>query len=424
MSQEDNFDLDFEFSEEDISLVAKVFYEESKLILQNLDELISTLEEQPGNAVLAQDLFRKIHTIKGSVGPVPGGQLLGSLAHEFETLLVKFKKTSAPISPSAFQLFRKSSKLIQILASNLRDKREILPEELSEVIETLGQYSQIQWDKESSSTGEALDSQNSEISQADVNSSPKSDDKLEISVADWDRIQDLLPLLTQMKEHTKLVLDKNSLDLILVQNFAQMTLDFAARFETVIHEMETVSCEEAWAGLHFLVKQTSRDVNKKVRLISQGLHIRISRNRAHKIYEALVHLIRNSIDHGFEPEEERILRGKDPIGTITLRVHQMKDETVIDFIDDGQGLDVEKIRTRAEIKGLLTPEKASQLSTKELQQLIFHSGFSTKEKVSTLSGRGVGMDVVKHTVEQLGGTIEISSLRNKGTLIRMKISSL
>ncbi len=415
MSQDDKLFLDFDFSEDDISFVAKVFYDESKLILQNLDQLITSIEENPRNEVLLQDLFRKVHTLKGSVGPVPGGQLLGSLAHEFEALIVKFQKARVALSPDALALFSKSSQLIQILAANLRDKREILPEELSEVIETLGKYGgfQIETSAEQSSSRSAVGS-SEELD-------PEKKSEIILSEKSYHELQELRPLAKQMSEHAKQILEHKNVDLIFVQGMAQLAQGFSEKFQHILDFVEMVTCQEAWAGLNYLAKQAARDVHKKIRLETKGFQNSLPRGQAHRLYEALVHLTRNSIDHGVESEEERALLGKKEFGTISISVQERSDFYLIDFVDDGQGLRTEVILKKALEKKLLTLEESQNLSDKEIQQLIFRPGFSTKEKISTLSGRGVGMDVVQQSITELRGQIEISSLPHKGTLFRIRL---
>ena len=136
---EDSFDLgiiDFAQIEE----VSRVFQQESEEILNELDELILHLEENPDDQDRVNILFRKVHTIKGSVGAVPGGQLLGSLSHEFEALLTRIKQESRTVSKEAVDIFLKSSRLMKVLAHSLYEKRELFPEELSEAIELISAY--------------------------------------------------------------------------------------------------------------------------------------------------------------------------------------------------------------------------------------------------------------------------------------------
>jgi two-component system chemotaxis sensor kinase CheA len=162
-------------------------------------------------------------------------------------------------------------------------------------------------------------------------------------------------------------------------------------------------------------------LNKDVELIIKGEDTEVDKNLIEEINDPLVHLIRNAVDHGVENPEVRIKAGKNPRGKVLLAAEQLGNNIVITIQDDGKGLDVEVIKEKAIAKGLITKEKAKELSKQEAMNLIFLPGFSTAEKVSNVSGRGVGMDVVKTNVAKLRGIINIESEVGKGTKIEIKL---
>ncbi len=170
-----------------------------------------------------------------------------------------------------------------------------------------------------------------------------------------------------------------------------------------------------------IVRDLAKRLNKKVQLILEGEDTEIDRSILDKLEDPLIHLVRNAIDHGIEPPEERIKAGKPEVGTIKLGAYQEGDRIIIYIEDDGRGIDPEKIKKKAIEKGLITPEQAENMSDKEAYELIFMPGFSTAEQVSDVSGRGVGMDVVASTIHALRGSIEIESQPGKGTKIIMKL---
>ncbi len=170
-----------------------------------------------------------------------------------------------------------------------------------------------------------------------------------------------------------------------------------------------------------IVRDLARKLGKKVQLIIEGEDTEIDRSILEKIEEPLIHLVRNALDHGIEPPEERVKKGKPEVGTIRLFAYHEGDHIVIGICDDGRGIDVEKVKEKAIRKGLITPEQAAQMSDKEALELIFMPGFSTKDQASEISGRGVGMDVVMTTVHSFRGTVEIESEPGKGTCIYMKL---
>lgn len=170
-----------------------------------------------------------------------------------------------------------------------------------------------------------------------------------------------------------------------------------------------------------IVRDLAKSLGKKVNLHLEGTETELDRSIIEAIKDPLTHLVRNAIDHGIEPPEERVQVGKREEGTVYLRAYQEGGQVVIEIEDDGKGIDVERIRKKAIEKGFITAEEAQKARESDLLALIFKPGFSTAEKVTQVSGRGVGMDVVKTNIEKLGGTIEINTIYGKGTTVRVKI---
>ena len=170
-----------------------------------------------------------------------------------------------------------------------------------------------------------------------------------------------------------------------------------------------------------LVRDLSKKLGKKVKLIIEGEETEADKNVIEALADPLIHIIRNSLDHGIEPPEERVAKGKPEIGTIILRAKQEADQVVIEVIDDGRGIDPEKVKLKAYEKGLISEEQFEKMKDTEALNLIFLPGFSIKEVASDLSGRGVGMDVVQTTVEKFGGSVSVKSTLDKGTVITLSL---
>lgn len=168
-----------------------------------------------------------------------------------------------------------------------------------------------------------------------------------------------------------------------------------------------------------LVHDLARETGKDIELVTEGENTEVDKTVIDRLADPLVHLVRNSIDHGLESPDDRTAAGKPAIGRVILSAHQTGSEVVISIKDDGRGIDRQKVRAKAEANGLIQP--GAQLTDKELLQLIFQPGFSTAEKVTNLSGRGVGMDVVKKTIETLRGSIDVASEFGKGSDIALRI---
>jgi two-component system chemotaxis sensor kinase CheA len=170
-----------------------------------------------------------------------------------------------------------------------------------------------------------------------------------------------------------------------------------------------------------IVRDLAQILNRRVRLKMEGQETELDKSLLEAIKDPLTHAVRNALDHGIEPPDVRMGEGKDPEGTLTLRAMQEGSYVLIEIADDGAGIDVERVRKKAIERGLISAESASQQSERELLQLIFLPGFSTASAITNVSGRGVGMDVVRTNVEKIGGNVEIDSRVGKGTTLRLRI---
>ncbi|MDP9587714.1 UNVERIFIED_ORG: two-component system chemotaxis sensor kinase CheA [Shinella zoogloeoides] len=168
-----------------------------------------------------------------------------------------------------------------------------------------------------------------------------------------------------------------------------------------------------------LVHDLSRETGKEIELITEGESTEVDKTVIDRLADPLVHLVRNSIDHGLEQPDERVAAGKPAKGRVALSAHQTGGEVIITIKDDGRGINRDRVRAKAEASGLIQP--GATLADQDLLQLIFQPGFSTAQQVTNLSGRGVGMDVVKKTVEALRGTIDIASRPGEGSEVSLRI---
>ncbi len=176
-----------------------------------------------------------------------------------------------------------------------------------------------------------------------------------------------------------------------------------------------------WGQFPRTVRDVALGCGKQVNIEMQGKETELDKTIIEAIKDPLTHLVRNSVDHGIELPDDRVKAGKDPAGRLVLRAFHEGGQVNIEISDDGAGLKRERIRQKAVEKGVVTAEQAARLSEREILNLIFLPGFSTAEKVTNVSGRGVGMDVVKTNVEKIGGTVDLQSTPGQGTTVRVKI---
>ena len=191
--------------------------------------------------------------------------------------------------------------------------------------------------------------------------------------------------------------------------------------QNIILTMRMVPVETVFNRFPKMVRQLSRDLNKKVNLEIIGAETELDRTVIDEIGDPLVHLIRNSLDHGIESPEIRRQKGKPEEGTVQLRAYHSGNYVFIEIEDDGAGINRDKVLAKAIQKGVVSLEAANSLSEKQINELILASGFSTADVISDVSGRGVGLDVVKTTIESLGGNISIESTQNVGSVFSIQL---
>ncbi|MER2071477.1 MAG: chemotaxis protein CheA [Psychrobacillus sp.] len=202
-----------------------------------------------------------------------------------------------------------------------------------------------------------------------------------------------------------------------VERMARITGDL----QNIILTMRMVPVDTVFNRFPKMVRQLARDLNKKINLQVIGADTELDRTVIDEIGDPLVHLIRNSLDHGIESPEIRKAKGKPEEGTVILRAYHSGNHVFIEIEDDGAGISRERVLKKAIAKNIVTPEAATAMSDKQVAELILSSGFSTAEVISDVSGRGVGLDVVKTTIESLGGSIEISSTEGQGSLFSIQL---
>jgi two-component system chemotaxis sensor kinase CheA len=170
-----------------------------------------------------------------------------------------------------------------------------------------------------------------------------------------------------------------------------------------------------------MVRDLSQSLGRRVNLTLEGQETELDKSLLEAIKDPLTHAVRNSLDHGIEPPDVREAAGKNPEGSLILRAMQEGSHVVVEVSDDGAGISVDKVRAKAIERGLITPTRAAQLPERELMQMIFLPGFSTAAQITNISGRGVGMDVVRTNVEKIGGKVELDSRLGNGTTLRLRI---
>ena len=202
-------------------------------------------------------------------------------------------------------------------------------------------------------------------------------------------------------------------------------IEYLERVTTNLHEsvmnVRMVPIETVVNRFPRMIRDLSKKLDKKMELYMTGEETELDRTVIDEIGDPLMHLLRNSADHGLESAEVRRERGKDETGTIFLNAFQDGNNVVIEVGDDGNGIDIEKVKRKGIEKGTITPEQAEVVSDKEVIDLLFQPSFSTAEKISDVSGRGVGLDVVKSKIESLGGDVECKTVLGEGSTFTIRL---
>ncbi|MCX7730744.1 MAG: chemotaxis protein CheA, partial [Candidatus Caldatribacterium sp.] len=232
-------------------------------------------------------------------------------------------------------------------------------------------------------------------------------------VIDRARLEDIIRKLQESKEvaHLRTLLADTTTHIGRVTNELQME----------IMKARMLPLAEVFNRFPRMVRDLARNFGKEIDFIVEGEDTELDRSLIEEITDPLIHLLRNAVDHGIEPPEERIALGKPPRGRILLKAYQEENSVVILVQDDGRGIDVEKIRKKALALGLATQEELARMSDREAIEFIFYSGFSTNEKVTDVSGRGVGMDIVRRNIERVNGQVHVESERGKGTTFFLRL---
>ncbi|WP_297062068.1 chemotaxis protein CheA [Thermococcus sp.] len=242
---------------------------------------------------------------------------------------------------------------------------------------------------------------------------------IKVDVSHLDRLMNLVGELVITKGRLEQIAERLG-DRELLETLSTLSR-LLTELQDEIMEMRLTPVAEVFNKFPRMVRELARKMGKEVEFIIEGADIEVDRTILDKLGDVLVHLLRNAIDHGIEPPEEREKLGKPRTGRLELIAKRERSHVEIIVRDDGRGIDPEKIKKKAIEKGLITPEQAAEMSDEEAINLIFLPGFSTKDQVTDVSGRGVGMDVVKEVVKSLNGSIAVYSEVGKGTTFILKL---
>jgi two-component system chemotaxis sensor kinase CheA len=398
--------------------IIREFLVESHENLSRLDREVLELEQRPQDAALLASVFRTFHTIKGTCGFLGFG-CLEAIAHQAENLLSQLRDRHREFTPSISALILESVDAIRRVLGTI----ETCGEEGAERFEQLTERLRAETGRTPVAAKASVPAPPPEADapppEEAVRSSAVADSNIRVAVGLLDKLMDLVGELVLTRNQI-LQFNAEREDAALNASSQRLNLITTELQEGVMKtRMQPIGM--VWNKLPRVVHDVAAALGKQIKLEMDGSETELDRTIIEAIKDPLVHLVRNCCDHGIETPEARERAGKPAQGTLTLRAYHEGGQVNIEIADDGAGIDPARIRQKAVEKGLVRPEQAEKLSDREALNLIFAPGLSTAESVTKISGRGVGMDVVKSHVENIGGAVDLFSRVGEGTTVKLKI---
>ncbi len=451
------------------------FLAETTELLEKLDDDLVALEKSSEPEELLNRIFRSIHTVKGASSFLGFDQLV-KVTHKTEDVLNRLRKGELYVTPEIMDVILEATDLVKVLVSDIKageiQEREIegtitkLLPLLSEAASAAQKKAEV-----APEASQPAEPPKDTVTETDANATkpvttpsaptseepvkeappapptpkissevvpkktpppPKSSENKGEDLSDNTTVRvDVKRLDDLMNQVGELVLERNRMIQInqnlqqgdfdsveFNEDFSKLTkrMNFVtSELQMQVLKMRMLPVEKVFKKFPRIVRSMARDLGKEVDLQIFGEETELDRSVVDEIGDPLIHLIRNAMDHGLETPDVRVAAGKPRVGTLVLAAIHEGNQIIISIKDDGNGIDTERVARKALEKGLVTEDQLAAMSQRELFDLIFLPGFSTKDKANDLSGRGVGMDVVKTNIKKLNGLIEIKSEKGQGS---------
>ena len=432
------------------------FITESSELMENVIQDIVVIEENPDEEVV-NGIFRAVHTIKGTSSFLGFG-ILSQLAHKAEDVLGLIRKKEMEVDKEVTDILLDSFDLMNKLIEDIREKGaedrettgvverlemltkpdrkkigEILIQEevikVDELVEALEKQKAGEPEKKLGEiiVEEKLTTEGQMKGFLAKQKTQKDDQTIRIDVRKLDELMNLVG---------ELVLGKNRLILVdsLLKkeignsSFADSFADVTNYIEAITNELQLsvmkarlVPISKLFNKIPRLVRDLCKESGKEIELHIEGENTELDRSLIETLHDPLIHIIRNSVDHGVERPEDRAKRNKTPKGVLSMRAYNEGNHIIIEIFDDGNGINLQAVKDKVKEKGLLNESELNVMSPKDVMNLIFIPGLSTAKKVSSVSGRGVGMDVVKTNIEKMNGQVYVDSEEGQWTRLQIKL---
>ena len=417
------------------SEIRNVFIDEAKTLLEDVEQCFLNLENTPNKSAIVEKIFRLAHNLKGSANAV-GFSHLGEFTHEFESFLLKIKSGTIEITGPVVDVLLRCKDFIARYTDMLRldhgaclDFSDLIKEMRSDFSSSTSESDGFHEFTDTDPTPKPLcqvqaiateiepEITNIERQKPRTTAQATPDEMIRVSLQ---RVEKLINFVGEMVILQSVLREQVQIsEHILLKKAVHQLGKVTKEVQDISMSLRMVPLKQTFQKMQRIVRDTANALNKNVKLTLEGEDTEIDKTILEQLSDPLVHLVRNAVDHGVEGPELRKERGKNPTANITLRALHEGGKLVLEVKDDGVGLDAAGLRKKAIEKGLLKADAV--ISDDEAYNLIFHPGFSTKAVVTDVSGRGVGMDVVKTNIAQLQGDIELKTELGRGTCIRVQL---
>jgi two-component system chemotaxis sensor kinase CheA len=407
----------------------EAFLVESYENLNQIEGDIIELEKTSANGEALVRIYRSLHTLKGNCGFLPFPNL-ESLAHAGENLLSCLRDRQLAITPDIISTLLQTVDSIRQILSQIQATKHDSDRDYSALIGALTRLSETkqtpkpsqspvntQTPQKDTAASESVESLNNELTEISTTTSESA--YIRVNVNLLDQMMNLVGELVLARNQiigfsTKF---KDNSFAATCQHLSLLT----AELQEGVMKTRLQPISSIWQKFPRVTRDLAIASGKEVEVEMEGAETELDKSIIETIKDPLTHLVRNCIDHGIELPAERVACGKPSLGRIFLRAFHESGKVNIEIGDDGRGLNLERLKGRAQQLGLVNAVQAATMSESEAMNLIFLSGFSTAEQVTYLSGRGVGMDIVKSNIEKINGTVEIHSQQGQGTTFKIKI---
>lgn len=412
----------------------EIFLAEALENYTEMNRLLTVLEKNVNDSKAVQALFRITHTLKGNATGM-GFDKIAEMAHVLEDFFGEVREGRLELGSEIFASVFKAADVLGELIDAIKTPKDVKYRGIKTKLEVF-----IRNAKQTPAEGQAPQPTQQETTSVQTLPQisapvelPQDEDHTESEVETTNvSFSDLVQVPVKKLDNLlnlvgELIIER---DRIIANGANTQSSNEYSRLNRIssdlqysVMDVRLVQVGFLFNKFHRIVRDASSKEGKKVSLKLEGTETEIDRNILQVISDSLIHLIRNSVGHGIEKPEVRKQKGKVEEGTVTLSASSESDTVIIKIKDDGAGINPERIKQKAIEKGLITAQDASQMSDRDLTMLIFEPGFSTMDSVTAISGRGVGMDVVKKALDSIGGTVQVDTMLGEGSIFTLSLPS-